>query len=221
MKEGLEGQLKRVEREMSQRPAGLQRHVDRVMKEALQLARAYDIDPLRTKLAVRGHDLFRAERPKALLRLARDSGLPVSPEDEASPVMLHGPIAAIVLRERFSVTDPEVLDAIAQHTSGAPEMPVLAKVILLADKVEARKRKRAPQLSGIRKLTRRDLDTAMLCWADWKWVEERTRGWPGYPGHWSARLEWVRAHHDEVGLPARRPERKAKDAKRPPKEKPG
>jgi HD superfamily phosphohydrolase YqeK len=82
-------------------------------------------------------------------------------------------------------------------------MPLLARIILVADKVEARKRRRAPVMKEVRRLARRDLDTALLCWADWKWVEERTHGWLSHPTHWAARSEWVRDHHEEAALPPR------------------
>jgi HD superfamily phosphohydrolase YqeK len=133
-------------------------------------------------------------------------GVLVGAEEEAEPVLLHGPTAAIVLRERFGVRDDEALGAIRDHTLGAPEMPMLAKIILIADKVEERKRKRTPIMAEIRRLARRDLDLALLCWADWKWVEERAHGWNSHPAHWRARQRWVLEHHNETGLPARTPE---------------
>lgn len=192
-----------VRREMESRPAGLMAHVERVLEEALALADIYDVDRERVELATLGHDLFRAHSPEEQLRLARESGLTVSPWDERTPVMLHGPLAAVVLRERFVVDDEEVLTAVREHTTGSPELPLVAKIILVADKVESRKRKRASQLADIRKLARRDLDAALLCWADYKWIEERQRGWESYPAHWEARVRWVAEHHAEIGLPAR------------------
>ena len=82
-------------------------------------------------------------------------------------------------------------------------MPTLAKIILLADKLESRKRKRDPLLPEIRRLARRDLDLALLCWSDWKWVQERERAWTSSVRHWNARAEWVAAHHVEAALPPR------------------
>jgi predicted HD superfamily hydrolase involved in NAD metabolism len=185
------------------RPKGLVRHVERVLDEALDLARHWDFDPERIALATWGHDLFRAHAPAEQLRLAREAGLPITDEDEVAPVMLHGPLAAVVLRERFGVTDAEALEAVASHTTGLAEMTFAAKILLIADKVEKRKRARTPIMAAIRRLARRDLDRAILCWADWKWVDERIRRWPSYPAHWNARQHWVAAHHDEVGLPGR------------------
>lgn len=199
----LSSQVAKVRSEMAKRPAGLQQHVARVLVEALDLAHIFDVDPLRTELAVRGHDLFRAHKPAELLRLSREAGIAIEPEDERSPIMLHGPLAAVVLRERIGVTDEEALRAVHDHTAGAPEMPILAKIVLLADKFERRKRTRTPVMKEIRRLARRDLDTALLCWADWKWFEERTKGYESYPAHWAARTRWVAEHHLDAALPAR------------------
>lgn len=199
----LRSQVERLQQEMASRPPGLVAHVERVLVEALDLAARWDLDHERVELATWGHDLFRAHSPGEQLHLARECGIVIDPVDEMEPVLLHGPLAAVVLRERFAVDDEEVLAAVRDHTLGAPEMPILAKVILIADKVERRKRARAPVFREIRRLARRDLDTALLCWSDWKWVEERERGWTSHPGHWRARVRWVAEHHAEAGLPAR------------------
>lgn len=196
-------QITSVRAEFATRPEGLVRHVQRVLVEALDLAVRHDIDPGRTELAAWGHDLFRAEKPKALLALAREAGISLDATDESDPVLLHGPVAAIMLRERFAITDDEALAAVRDHTLGLAQMPRLAKVILIADKVEERKRARTPVMRDIRRLARRDLDTALLCWADWKWLEERTSGWKSHPTHWNARVEWVREHHIDAGSPGR------------------
>jgi predicted HD superfamily hydrolase involved in NAD metabolism len=196
-------QIASVKHEFMRRPQGLIDHVERVLVEALDLARRWDVDPRRTELAVWGHDLFRAHPPAEQLRLAAEAGLTVTADDARNPVMLHGPLGAAFLETRFGVADAEVLDAVRLHTTGSAEMPLLAKLILLADKVERRKRKRAAALASIRLAARRDIDTALLCWADWKWVDERERGWESYPAHWAARTRWVAEHHQEIALPGR------------------
>ncbi len=191
-------QLAAVRDQFASRPPGLVRHVERVLVEALDLAARWDIDPLRVELAAWGHDLFRAHLPADQLALARECGLPIDPVDEMDPVLLHGPIAAVVLRDRFAVTDEDALAAVRDHTLGSMEMPMIAKVNLIADKVEPRKRKRAPIMREIRRLARRDLDLALLCWADWKLLEERDHGWSTHPVHWQARTAWVEQHHQFV-----------------------
>ncbi len=199
----VEQQIAAVRAELATRPAGLVQHVERVLAEALDLAGYFDIDPARVELAVWGHDLFRAHTPGEQLRLARECGIAMDATEERLPVLLHGPIAAVVLRDRFGVVDDEALAAVRDHTSGTAEMALLAKVILVADKVEKHKRDRVPAMVDIRKLARRDLDIALLCWADWKWVDERTLGFESHHAHWLARAAWVTAHHLEAAMPGR------------------
>ncbi len=206
MTEDIRAQIASLQTAFEERPEGLLRHVQRVLVEALDLAQRYDLDRERVELATWGHDLFRSFPPDEQLRLASECGLPLTEADQADPVLLHGPIAAVTLRERFGVSDEEVLSAVSDHTLGAPEMPVLAKVILLADKFEKRKRERTPVMKEIRRLAWRDLDLALLCWADWKWVQERENGWQSHPASWEARVRWVSEHHAEIGLPEREAE---------------
>lgn len=195
MSRPIRDQVAALQVEFETRPEGLVRHVERVLVEALDLARRYDLDPDRVTLATWGHDLFRSFPPDDQLRLAREAGIVIEPADRADPVLLHGPIAAVTLRERFRVEDEEALAAVRDHTLGASEMSMLARVILLADKFEKRKRDRTPVMKAIRKAAARDLDLALLCWADWKWLEEREHGWKSHPRHWEARLRWVAEHH--------------------------
>lgn len=190
--------IERVRAALESRPAGLVRHVRRVLTEALALAEPWGVDPQRVELAVWGHDLFRAEGGAELLRRARAADVEVTASDEESPVLLHGPLAARVLAADFGVEDGEVLAAVRDHTLGLGGMSTLAKVMLLADKVEPAKRRGEFELQGIRRLARRDLDLALLCWADRKLLIERRDGWPSDPRHWRARTAWVEARHSGV-----------------------
>lgn len=196
-------QIAAIRAEMEQRPRGLVDHVVRVVREARTLARAWDVDRDRVELAVWGHDLFRAHAPAEQLRLAEEAGVTIGPLDREYPVLLHGPVAAAVLQERFGIADEEAVAAIRDHTSGSAEMPLIAKVLLVADKVEAAKRRGSRELRAIRELARRDLDLALLCWSDWKWYGERRGGLTMDGRHWSARTAWVAAHHRDAAIAVR------------------
>jgi predicted HD superfamily hydrolase involved in NAD metabolism len=206
MPQTVRAQITAIQAEFETRPEGLVRHIQRVLVESLDLARRYHLDPLRIELATWGHDLFRSFPPEEQLRLAIEAGVPIEEADRADPVLLHGPIAAVTLRERFAIKDEEALAAVRDHTLGGEEMPILAKVILLADKFEKRKRDRTPIMKESRRLAWRDLDLALLCWADWKWLQESENGWSSHPQHWNARTRWVAEHHAELALPPRTPD---------------
>ncbi len=202
-------QVAAVRAEIEQRPPGLVRHVQRVLIEARDLAERWDVDPERIELATWGHDLFRSFKREDLVRFASESGVPVSQEDEANPVLLHGPIASVVLVERFGIDDADVIAAVRDHTLGSAEMSTIAKIILLADKFESSKRERTPAMKAIRQTARKDLDLALLAWADWRWVENRSRGWSSHASFWAGRERWVPEHHFE--LSRNLPERTADD----------
>ncbi len=196
-------QIAVVREELLTRPPGLVRHVRRVLDEALPLARVWLADAERVELAVWGHDLFRSEPPAGQLRLACEAGVAIDDDSRDYPILLHGPIAAVVLRERFGVTDEETLMAVRDHTAGLARMSLLAKILLIADKIEKKKRRRATQLAGLRRLARRDLDTAILCWSDWRWTVEARARHRTQASHWRARQHWVEEHHRDIGLSER------------------
>ena len=101
------------------------------------------------------------------------------------------------------MADEEALLAVRDHTSGLARMSLLAKILLIADKIEKRKRRNAAELAGIRRLARRDLDTAILCWADWRWTTEARDRYRTQGAHWRARRHWVEEHHLDIGMPER------------------
>ena len=131
--------------------------------------------------------------------MAAEVGLVIAEADRAAPVVLHGPTAAAVLRERFAIHDEEVLTAVRDHTLGNTHMPMIAKIILLADKFEPSKRSKRPVMREIRRLARRDIDMALLCWSDWSLLDHAEHGWMTHPRHWAARREWRSEHINEAG----------------------
>ena len=137
------------------------------------------------------------------LRLAGDVGVEIDADSRDYPILLHGPIAAVVLRERFGITDEEALAAVRDHTAGLDQMSLLAKILLIADKIEANKRRGVPELAAARELASRDLDTAILCWADWRWTTEARERYRTQAAHWLARQHWVAEHHRDIGMPER------------------
>ncbi|MDR2183060.1 MAG: nicotinate-nucleotide adenylyltransferase [Clostridiales bacterium] len=78
-----------------------------------------------------------------------------------APWLAHSFVGAVRAKAKFGVKDPEVLDAIAGHTFGKPNMTIIDKIIYIADFIEAT---RAPNdaRSHARKLAYEDLDAAMI-----------------------------------------------------------
>lgn len=112
------------------------RHVAAVARLAGKLATKCGCDPYLAELSGWLHDACKQLKDRELLALAERQGLELLPIERASAHLLHGPVAAGLVRAELGLTNQEVLDAISQHTLGAAPMGTLAKVVFLADCLE-------------------------------------------------------------------------------------
>jgi nicotinate-nucleotide adenylyltransferase len=103
---------------------------------AQDLCRRFGLDPMAGYLAGIAHDFCKQLDPKQMLKLAKTDGMDISALEKDRPNLLHGRAAAVLLRERFSVHNKDILEAVAVHTMGSENMGLLAKVIFIADKTE-------------------------------------------------------------------------------------
>ncbi|MBI4350047.1 MAG: bis(5'-nucleosyl)-tetraphosphatase (symmetrical) YqeK [Elusimicrobia bacterium] len=128
---------------------------------ALRLAPAAGAPQQKAALAALLHDcardLPRAGRERLFLKRATRSALPALTLKEA-PVLAHAWAGAAVAAEKFGVRDPEVLQAIELHSTGAPGMGPLARLIYLCDL--ANEGREHPGAGLVRKLAFKDLGEA-------------------------------------------------------------
>ena len=80
------------------------------------------------------------------------------------PKLLHGPVAASWLKNKFDVLDESIIEAVRYHTTGYPGMGTVSKVVFLADKLDREKIKRNPELEKVLSLSVSDLDAAVLAY---------------------------------------------------------
>lgn len=126
---------------------------------AASFCATYGMDATKGFLAGIGHDICKEMDDEAIWNLAAKDGSEADEIEREKISLLHGRAAAVLLKERFSIDDEEVLQAVAHHTFGKPDLSDLALVIFVADKVEpTRERKndlRALQKLPLRELTRK------------------------------------------------------------------
>lgn len=135
-------------------------HSIRVAETARKLAKAYHVDPDVAYEAGLLHDYCK-ELPKSeLVKLAIEGKLITSREDLLMPQVLHGPVAAYVLKEKGFVNDVAVLQAIQYHTTGHPDMNMLAKIIFVADYIEPGRE--TPGIEGMFELALKDIDACIV-----------------------------------------------------------
>ncbi|MDN5344704.1 MAG: hypothetical protein PWQ18_815 [Clostridia bacterium] len=140
--------------------AGRYRHSLGVADTAAGLAAKNGVDPEQARLAGLLHDYARDLPPGELLELAGAYGLITCDLERRLPVLLHGPVGAVLLELDLRITDKAVLQAVARHTVGAPNMTTLDKIIYLADVIEPGRQ--FAGLQAVRKAAARDLDAALL-----------------------------------------------------------
>ncbi len=143
-------------------PDKLRAHILRTRDVGLDLAARHGIDEDRVELAILGHDVARAAKKKEILRQANRFGLsPLNIELE-SPVMLHGPVGAELLRHEDDLDDDEILDAVRYHTTGHPNLTGLGLLVFISDKLEPRKIKSYPYQQELRHIANESLEQAVL-----------------------------------------------------------
>lgn len=134
-------------------------HSVRVARCADLLAQRHGVDAAKARLAGMLHDLARLYSPERLIAECESRGMPIGAREREHPVLLHAPLGALIARERFGVEDGEVLSAIAKHTTGAPTMSALDRVVYLADSLEPGRR--FAERAQLWELATRDLEAAM------------------------------------------------------------
>lgn len=107
-----------------------------VARLCYDLALSNGYDPMKAYLCGLFHDIARELPQETLLALAKERGIPVNKEEEAKPLLLHGDIAAVVMRENYGIGDTEMLNAVRRHTVGDQDMTIIDKILFVADKTE-------------------------------------------------------------------------------------
>ena len=87
--------------------------------------------------------------------------LTVYSTEEKNPFLLHAKVGSYLASKKYGVTDPDILNAILNHTTGRPDMSLLEKIVWLSDYIEPG-RKQAPNLPEIRRIAFEDLDKALI-----------------------------------------------------------
>lgn len=139
-------------------------HAKAVAETAVVLAQKHGLSVDKAFTAGILHDLARDYSDAELLALASHYGISVSAWERMSPVVLHGPVAAAIAKDKLAVNDEEILEAVSVHTLGAPQMSLLSKIVYLADVIEPGRE--FPGVSQLRNMAKHELNKAMLAAMD-------------------------------------------------------
>lgn len=136
-------------------------HTLGVMYTAACLAMKYGEDIEKAQVAGLLHDCAKCIPDQKKIKLCVKNRIPMTEMEQKNPFLLHAKVGAYIAEEKYGVTDQGILDAIACHTTGKPDMTRLEKIIYIADYIEPQ-RSKAPNLEEVRKLAFDDLDRALF-----------------------------------------------------------
>ena len=136
-------------------------HTLGVAYTAANLAFVYDYDEKKAFVAGLLHDCAKCLSHEKRLSVCKKNHLDITEVEKENPVLLHAKVGAFFAKEKYEISDTDILDAIRYHTTGRQGMGLLEKIIYVADFIEPH-RKKLPRLSEIRKVAFEDLDKAVF-----------------------------------------------------------
>lgn len=128
---------------------------------AAALAMRYDVSIADARLAGLLHDCAKCMSDKKRLSICEKHNICMNEVERRNPFLLHPKVGSYLAMKEYGVKNPDVINAILNHTTGRPEMSPLEKIVFIADYIEPG-RKQAPNLAEIRRLAFQDLDQALL-----------------------------------------------------------
>ena len=111
-----------------------------VAEMAKELAKKFGCNEEKAYLAGLLHDCAKCMDFELSKKIAREHTPDLDETEKDNKKTIHAPVSAYVAREKFGVTDKEILSAIRLHTIGKCGMSDFEKIIFIADKIEHRTR---------------------------------------------------------------------------------
>ncbi|WP_411844246.1 bis(5'-nucleosyl)-tetraphosphatase (symmetrical) YqeK [Salinicoccus sp. HZC-1] len=114
------------------------KHSKRVAETAVEMAKIFEADVDKCYLAGILHDYSKYDELSEMYQCVTQYKLDPNLLSFKSEV-LHGPVAAVKMREEFRIDDEEIYQAIMNHTSGRSHMTLIEKIIFTADYIEPKR----------------------------------------------------------------------------------
>ena len=134
-------------------------HTLGVAYTAAALAMCYEVDINKAQTAGLLHDCAKCMSNEKKLLICEKHHIPVTDVERRNPFLLHAKVGGFLAMEEYHIDDQDIINAIIFHTTGRPDMSRLEKIVFIADYIEPGRNK-AKNLSEIRKMAFRDLDSA-------------------------------------------------------------
>ncbi|MBK5253036.1 MAG: bis(5'-nucleosyl)-tetraphosphatase (symmetrical) YqeK [Peptostreptococcaceae bacterium] len=133
-------------------------HTEGVISMAVKLAEIYGADITKARIAGKYHDMAKCFDDGMLDGYIEYYSLPEN--YIGKPNISHAKVAAEMMRDKYSIKDKEILNAVSYHTTGRAGMMLLEEIIYVADAIEVNRNYEGVEL--LRDLALKDLDGTCL-----------------------------------------------------------
>lgn len=131
-----------------------------VMETAVSMAAFHGADVEKARIAGLLHDCAKNYSTQEMFELCDKYNLKLDYITQKQTGLIHGFLGAEVARDIFGIDDEEIYDAIYYHTVGKPDMPLLTKIIYIADFIEPMRHFEGVDI--MRKLAFDNIDKALV-----------------------------------------------------------
>lgn len=132
-----------------------------VMKRIEELAKIYDVDIEIAKKVGIAHDVAKEMSVEQSFKYAEENNIEFDEIEREIPYLLHGKIGADMAKKMYGF-DEKMQNAIIYHTTGNPDMDMLAKILYAADKTEENRNFKEYDVEYERELANKDIDEALI-----------------------------------------------------------
>ncbi|OQB15762.1 MAG: putative nicotinate-nucleotide adenylyltransferase [Firmicutes bacterium ADurb.Bin193] len=135
-------------------------HCEGVAKEAKALALHYGADAEKAVLAGLAHDCVKELDFDEMFKLCEKYRITLDSITKEEKKLIHAVLGAEYAKRELGIDDPEIYDAIRYHTTAKADMPLLTKIVYVADYTE--EGRTFAGVDEIRKTSYINLDLAVL-----------------------------------------------------------
>lgn len=153
--------IEMCEKVKSQQTEKRYEHTLGVMYTAAALAMRYSENIKKAMVAGLFHDCAKGIPADLQLQYCEEYGIEITDAERFTPELLHAKLGAYFAKTKYEVDDEDILESIAYHTTGKPNMTTLNKIIYIADFIEPN-RNHTSHLTEIRRLAFEDLDQCLV-----------------------------------------------------------
>lgn len=136
------------------------KHSLRVQETSISLAKHYNIDKDKASLAGLVHDCAKNFNIIEVVNILEKNGYNIDKMFLKNSNIMHGLVGSIIAETIMNITDRDILNAIAFHTTGRANMSMLEKVIFIADYIEPMRN--FIGVEELRELAYKNLEDALL-----------------------------------------------------------